>query len=89
MGTGQTNVKAYNRQLCKLIEDGKARPSFIVSQELPLEDAPEAYAHFDARDEGWTKVILKPGLRMSGGRRPDTQRPEALGAGTGAATVHR
>jgi threonine dehydrogenase-like Zn-dependent dehydrogenase len=89
MGTGQTNVKAYNRQLCKLIEDGKAKPSFIVSQELPLEEAPAAYAHFDAREEGWTKVILKPGLRMSGERRPGTQRPETLGAGTAAATLHR
>ena len=26
---------------------------------LPLEKAPEGYAHFDARDEGWTKVVLK------------------------------
>jgi glutathione-independent formaldehyde dehydrogenase len=26
---------------------------------LPLEQAAEGYEHFDARDEGWTKVVLK------------------------------
>jgi glutathione-independent formaldehyde dehydrogenase len=60
MGTGQANVKAYNRQLRDLIHFGKANPSIIVSHELPLEKAPEAYKHFDNRDEGWTKVILHP-----------------------------
>lgn len=61
MATGQANVKAYNRKLCALIAAGKATPSFIVSHELPLSDAPRAYRHFGARDEGWTKVVLKPG----------------------------
>ena len=60
IATGQANVKAYNRQLSTLISVGKAKPSLIVSHELSLEDAPDAYAHFDARDNGWTKVILKP-----------------------------
>ncbi|NUZ04662.1 glutathione-independent formaldehyde dehydrogenase [Piscinibacter koreensis] len=60
MGTGQCNVKAYNRQLRDLIWTGRAKPSFIVSHELPLGEAPNAYQHFDARDDGWTKVVLKP-----------------------------
>jgi glutathione-independent formaldehyde dehydrogenase len=60
MGTGQTPVKAYNRYLCELIHKERAHPSFIVSHELPLEDAPDAYEHFDRRDAGWTKVVLKP-----------------------------
>lgn len=38
MGTGQANVKAYNRQLCALIE--QAKPSWIVSHEPPLDEAP-------------------------------------------------
>ncbi|AHX15195.1 aldehyde dehydrogenase [Dyella jiangningensis] len=61
MGTGQCNVKAYNRRLCRLIEAGKAKPSIIVSHELPLEEAADGYRHFDAREDGWTKVVLKPG----------------------------
>jgi glutathione-independent formaldehyde dehydrogenase len=39
---------------------GQATPSFIVSHELPLDRAPEGYQHFDARDQGWTKVVLAP-----------------------------
>jgi threonine dehydrogenase-like Zn-dependent dehydrogenase len=61
VGTGQCNVKAYNRQLRDLIHAGRAKPSFIVSHELKLEQAPDAYQHFDGRDHGWTKVILHPG----------------------------
>jgi threonine dehydrogenase-like Zn-dependent dehydrogenase len=57
---GQTNVKAYNRHLRDLIHVGKAKPSFVVSHKLSLQEAPEAYQHFDARDNGWTKVVLKP-----------------------------
>jgi glutathione-independent formaldehyde dehydrogenase len=60
MGSGQTNVKHYNHHLCSLIATGKAKPSFLVSHELPLENAADAYEHFDAREEGWTKVVLKP-----------------------------
>ena len=60
IGTGQANVKAYNRQLCNLIHSGRAKPSFIVSHTLPLRDAPDAYKHFDSRENGWTKVILRP-----------------------------
>ncbi|MGN2246872.1 glutathione-independent formaldehyde dehydrogenase [Frateuria sp. GZRR35] len=62
LGTGQTSVKRYNRHLCKLIETGRAKPSFIVSHELPLAKAPEGYRHFDAREKGWTKIVLKPGM---------------------------
>lgn len=61
IATGQANVKSYNRQLCALISAGKAMPSKIISHELSLDEAPEAYKHFDDKDKGWTKVILKPG----------------------------
>jgi glutathione-independent formaldehyde dehydrogenase len=60
MGTGQANVKAYNRYLARLIHAGRAKPSWIVSHELALDEAPDAYKHFDHRDDGWTKVILHP-----------------------------
>jgi threonine dehydrogenase-like Zn-dependent dehydrogenase len=60
IGTGQANVKQYNRQLRGLMIEGRATPSFVVSHELPLEAAPDAYRKFDQRIEGYTKVILKP-----------------------------
>ncbi|HEX8796761.1 MAG TPA: glutathione-independent formaldehyde dehydrogenase [Polyangiaceae bacterium] len=59
LGSGQANVKAYNRELRDLIHAGRAQPSFIVSHRVPLDQGPDAYAHFDARDDGWTKVVLK------------------------------
>ncbi|MBP2062537.1 glutathione-independent formaldehyde dehydrogenase [Streptomyces iranensis] len=62
MGTGQCNVKRYNRQLRDLIIAGRARPSFVVSHELPLDQAPQAYEKFDKRVEGYTKVVLHPAL---------------------------
>ena len=62
MGSGQANVKAYNRELMQLIHKGKANPAFLVSHELSLEAAPDAYKHFDNREDGWTKVVLKPGM---------------------------
>ena len=60
MGTGQAPVMRYNRQLRDLIVAGRAHPSFLVSHELGLDEAADAYAHFDARDDGWTKVLLHP-----------------------------
>jgi glutathione-independent formaldehyde dehydrogenase len=62
MGTGQCNVKRYNRQLRDMIISGRAKPSFVVSHEIPLEQAPQAYEKFDKRIEGYTKVILHPGM---------------------------
>jgi glutathione-independent formaldehyde dehydrogenase len=62
MGTGQADVKAYNRRLRDLIVAGKASPSQVVSHRLPLSEAPAAYARFDKREPGWTKVLLKPGM---------------------------
>ena len=60
LGTGQANVKAYNRHLRDLITQDKAKPSFIVSHQLSLDDAPDAYKRFGNREDGWTKVVLKP-----------------------------
>jgi glutathione-independent formaldehyde dehydrogenase len=60
MGLGQANVKKYNRQLRDMIIEGRATPSMVVSHDLPLDAAPDAYEKFDKRIDGYTKVILKP-----------------------------
>ncbi|WP_190821146.1 glutathione-independent formaldehyde dehydrogenase [Saccharopolyspora pogona] len=60
IGTGQCNVKRYNRQLRDMIIAGRAKPSFVVSHELSLSEAPDAYRKFDQRIEGYTKVVLHP-----------------------------
>ncbi|KAJ4466276.1 hypothetical protein J3R30DRAFT_3589192 [Lentinula aciculospora] len=60
IGTGQCNVKAYNRYLRDLIVAGRAKPSFVVSHNLSLDAAVEAYDKFDKRIDGYTKVLLHP-----------------------------
>jgi len=60
LGTGQCNVKAYNRYLRDLIISGRAKPSFVVSHEVGIDEAPDAYDKFDRRVDGYTKVLLHP-----------------------------
>ncbi|KAL9065177.1 MAG: hypothetical protein Q9157_007564 [Trypethelium eluteriae] len=60
LGTGQCNVKAYNRHLRDLIVAGRAKPSFVVSHEITIDDAPTAYEKFDKRIDGYTKVLIHP-----------------------------
>lgn len=60
LATGQCNVKQYNRYLRDLIISGKAKPSFVVSHEIGIEDAETAYDKFDKRIEGYTKVLIHP-----------------------------
>jgi alcohol dehydrogenase/glutathione-independent formaldehyde dehydrogenase len=60
LGTGQCNVKSYNRELRDLIVEGRADPSWVVSHRVGLEEAPEMYEAFDNREEGVTKVLLEP-----------------------------
>ena len=63
MGTGQADAKQYAHQLRDMIVAGRAEPGFVVSQQLPLSSAPDAYARFDRREEGYTKVLLQPGAQ--------------------------
>ncbi|KAF7305252.1 Glutathione-independent formaldehyde dehydrogenase [Mycena chlorophos] len=60
IGTGQCNVKTYNRYLRDLIVSGRAKPSFVVSHNVSLDDAADAYDKFDRRVDGYTKVLLHP-----------------------------
>lgn len=61
VGSGQCPVMRYNRWLRDLIISGQARPSQIISHELPASRRGRAYERFDQRADGWTKVLLHPG----------------------------
>jgi threonine dehydrogenase-like Zn-dependent dehydrogenase len=50
----------YNRYLRDMIIAGKATPSFVVSNEVGIDEAPDAYEKFDKRVEGYTKVLIHP-----------------------------
>ena len=64
IGMGQCPVRKYDQFLRDLIISGKAKPSFIVSHHISLEEAPGAYAKFDMRGSGegepYTKIIINP-----------------------------
>ena len=62
IGMGQTPVKQLHVFLRNLIFDGKAKPSFIVSDRIFIDDAPQAYSGFDRRD-----YISKPLIKFEGG----------------------
>jgi threonine dehydrogenase-like Zn-dependent dehydrogenase len=57
---GQTHVQRYLPRLLERILHKEIDPSFVISHELPLDEAPEAYAMFLAKQDGCTKVMLRP-----------------------------
>ncbi len=59
--TGQTHVHKYLPQLLQTIEAGNIDPTFIITHRLGLDQAPEAYKTFRAKEDGCIKVVLKPG----------------------------
>ncbi len=77
LGTGRVNAGHYDQQLRDLITEGRARPSFVVSHQLPLEAAPDAYRKVHRRVDGYTKVVLRPDA-------PDRRVTAAAGGGGGA-----
>jgi len=60
IGMGRDDDKRYNDHLRDSIVLGRIKPSAIVSHRLPLRDAADAFAKFDARSDGYIKVVLEP-----------------------------
>ena len=54
---GQTHVHKYMRLLLDRIRRGDIDPSFVISHQLPLDEAPRAYRMF--RDD-CIKVVMRP-----------------------------
>ncbi|GLV59715.1 aldehyde dehydrogenase [Dictyobacter sp. S3.2.2.5] len=60
IGMGRDHDERYNTQLRDMIIAGRLKPGRIVSHRLPLSQAPSAFQQFDARANGYIKVILDP-----------------------------
>jgi glutathione-independent formaldehyde dehydrogenase len=60
IGMGRDHDERYNGRLRDVIVAGRAKPSTIVSHRLSIDQAPDAYRHFDARADGYIKVVLAP-----------------------------
>ena len=55
---GGGNPLAHGAVLMELVRRGRIDPTFIISHRMSLDEAPEAYRLFDAREA--TKVVLSP-----------------------------
>ena len=58
--SGQCHVQRYMRALLERIEDGEIDPSFVITHEIPLEQAPQGYEIFKNKHDQCVKVVLKP-----------------------------
>ena len=58
--TGQTHMLRYMEPLLRRVEAGDIDPSFIITHVLSLEQGPNAYKTFREKEDGCTKVVLKP-----------------------------
>ena len=59
---GQTHMHKYMPICLERIENGEIDPSFIITHEVALEDAPEMYNTFKHKQDGCIKVVLKPSM---------------------------
>ena len=57
---GQCDVLRYLDDLLEKTRRGEIDPSFVVTHELPLEDAPRGYEIFERKLDGAIKVLLRP-----------------------------
>ncbi|HEY9854284.1 MAG TPA: zinc-dependent alcohol dehydrogenase [Stenomitos sp.] len=57
---GNCNHRKYIPMLVELVEANVVDPAAIITQQKSLESVIDAFKAFDRREEGWTKVELKP-----------------------------
>jgi threonine dehydrogenase-like Zn-dependent dehydrogenase len=56
----QTPVQHYMPKLLQLIEDGKIDPGFVITHRASLQEGPELYKTFRAKQDGCIKAIMTP-----------------------------
>ncbi len=57
---GECHVQRYLRPLLDRVRNGEIDPSFVITHELPLAEAPRAYRMFRDKQDGCEKVVLNP-----------------------------
>jgi threonine dehydrogenase-like Zn-dependent dehydrogenase len=57
---GQCHVHRYLRPLLERIQNGEIDPSFVITHELELDEAPRGYEMFKNKLDHCEKVVLKP-----------------------------
>jgi threonine dehydrogenase-like Zn-dependent dehydrogenase len=57
---GQCHVQRYLRPLLDRIRNGEIDSSFVISHQLPLDQAPQGFEMFKNKEDNCTKIVLKP-----------------------------
>ncbi|WP_238993311.1 alcohol dehydrogenase catalytic domain-containing protein [Nocardioides caldifontis] len=58
---GQANVRAHTDELLGILEQGDPWDvESFATHHLPLDEAPQAYEHFQKKEEGMVKVVFRP-----------------------------
>lgn len=57
---GQTHVQKYMHTLLNKITNDEIDPSFVITHQLPLDEAPHAYKIFRDKEDKCIKVVMKP-----------------------------
>ena len=65
---GQTHVHRYLRPLLQLIESKQIDTTFIISHRMTLDQAPGGYQLFNDKEDGCTKIVMKPQAADDAGR---------------------
>jgi threonine dehydrogenase-like Zn-dependent dehydrogenase len=60
MKTGQCHVHRYMKPLLERIQNGDIDPSFVITHQMSLDEAPEGYKTFLNKDDDCIKIVLKP-----------------------------
>src|ERR1051325_146552 len=60
MRKGQCHVQRYWGKLLQRIEKGEIDPSFVITHQMRLEDAPQGYDIFTNKEDDCIKIVLKP-----------------------------
>jgi threonine dehydrogenase-like Zn-dependent dehydrogenase len=58
--SAQCHVQRYWRDLLGMVEEGRIDPSFVITHELPLDEAPKGFDIFKNKLDDCVKVVLKP-----------------------------
>jgi threonine dehydrogenase-like Zn-dependent dehydrogenase len=58
--TGQCHVHRYMRPLLERIHKGEIDPSFVITHQMKLDEAPKGYDIFVHKEDDCIKIVLKP-----------------------------
>lgn len=58
--TGQTHVHKYLKPLLERIQHGDIDPTFVITHEISLDEAPQGYEIFKHKRDNCIKIVLNP-----------------------------